>query len=128
MAMDDELCRRIEAVLRKYALETVRTARGFESRLHVNSGELAFLAKIVISGVKLLPPPAFRKAGQPQPRTLARRVMVDKLAGLYSDLTGRLPDRSGKRGGFLAFVSDIFQAARISRRGVAYAVQKHLDN
>ena len=124
MAIDGELCRRIEAVLREYASETVRAAPGFEDRLRLTVDDIAFLAKIALSEVKLLPPPAFRKEGVRQPSALARQVMVDRLAETYSDfLTGKQPERSDKRGGFSAFAGDVFQAARISRKGLAYAVQ-----
>jgi hypothetical protein len=130
MAIDDQLCMRIEAVLRKYVAEP-----DFESRIVSHVDRLAHLAKLAMCVDFDLPPRASRKVGHRgpsrarnpdkprQPFGQAHQFFMDALCSTYSDLTGKVPTRSTKRGKFGAFAADIHKATQMEIC-LAYAVQR----
>ena len=104
MAPDDPLRKRIEVVLRAYALP------GREDRTASHIDRITHLAKIAMC-VEIDPPPrASRKVGERGASTLALQAFMEGLCIAYADLSGRQPTGSTNRGGFREFVMGMDEA------------------
>jgi hypothetical protein len=111
MPLDTHLCARIETALR--GLPTDLAPPQLERRVATYVPSLAHLVKVVLSEVVIALPEVLRKPGVRQPSHLSRFLLTAALANAYTGLTGRPPSRSEKRGGFGAFVRDIFEAGHL---------------
>ena len=148
MALDDPLRKRIEVVLRAYALP------GREDRTASHIDRITHLAKIAMC-VEVDPPRISRKVGQRgasrtqpynryrealydpapdhcahvanyskrKPLSQAHQFFMDALCSTYFDLTGTTPTRSTKRGKFGAFAADMHKATQM-QICLAYVVQR----
>ncbi len=123
MALDDQLRARIEAVLRGLPPRTGLAEAERERLIAFYRDRLVHRAKIVLSEVRLVPPPGLRKAGVRGASTLAHHLLMDELCDAYRALTGRPPTRSEKHGGYGVFARDVHAAARL-KMALDHAIQR----
>ena len=104
MALDDPLRKRIEVVLRAYALP------GREDRTASHIDRITHLAKIAMCVEIDSAAPRLPQGGERGASTLALQAFMEGLCIAYADLTGRQPTGSTNCGGFREFVMGMDEA------------------